>query len=171
MLWDVLSLYEKTECYNRVPKELGEGDIWEFMGNKLQEVRKEVSKSFLGEEEIRTKLFQIVDEAEHFVRIYERPGVVIRWKQINPRIIFWDCSFDIKKGGQQEYRKVSWGLSNLKFSCYPDESLEEARKRYFEETEKKIKEHNLRYSEERVFQDELQRTLTLVFEQDLKDYL
>ncbi len=171
MLWDVLSLYEKTECYNRVPKELGEGDIWEFMGGKLQEVRKEVSKLFLGEEEIRTKLFQIVDEVEHFVRIYERPGVVIRWKQINPRIIFWDCSFDIKKGCPQEYRKVSWGLSNLKFSCYPDESLEEARKRYFEETEKKIKEHNLRYSEERVFQDELQRTLTLVFEQDFKDYL
>lgn len=32
-------------------------------------------------------------------------------------------------------------------------------------------EHNLRYSEERVFQDEVQRTLLLVFEADFQEYL
>ena len=34
-----------------------------------------------------------------------------------------------------------------------------------------MKEHNFKYSDERVFQDELQRTLTQVFEQDFKEYL
>lgn len=35
MLWDVLALYEKTDCYNKVPeREIGT-DIWVFMGDKL----------------------------------------------------------------------------------------------------------------------------------------
>ena len=41
MLWDVIALYEKTGCYNKVPE--GEGDIWEFMGEKLMQVRKEIN--------------------------------------------------------------------------------------------------------------------------------
>lgn len=171
MLWDVLGLYEKTECYNRIPKEFGEGDIWDFMGDRLLEVRKEISKLFLGEEELRNQLLQIADETEHFVRRYERPGVVKRWKQLNPKLLFWDCAFDIKKKEPLAYRKMSWGISNLELSCYPDEELEKAREEYFENLEEQMEEHNLRYSEERVFQDEVQRTLLLVFEEDFKEYL
>ena len=59
----------------------------------------------------------------------------------------------------------------MKLACYPDESLIEARKRYFEEEKKKIEDGNLRYGEERVFQNELLRTLKRVFEHDFRDYL
>ena len=69
------------------------------------------------------------------------------------------------------YREISWGLTNLKLACYPDEALIKARKRYFAEAKRKIEESNLRYTEKRVFQNELMRTLTLVFENDFKEYL
>ena len=47
--------------------------------------------------------------------------------------------------------------------------LVEARQSYFAETSERIEDGNFRYSEERVFQNELLRTLTLVFENDLEN--
>lgn len=171
MLWDVLALYEKTDCYNKVPeREIGT-DIWVFMGDKLTEVRKEINTLFLGNNVLRQKLNQVVDETERFVRSYERSGVVTRWKRMNPRILFFDCAFDVMSESPEMYKQISWGLTDLKFSCYPDETLKAARNRYFAEAKQKIESGNLRYSKERVFQDEVLRTLTLVFEHDFKEYL
>lgn len=86
MLWDILSLYEKTERYNSIPKDekITENDIWDFIGDKLLLIRKEVDTEFLGNEELGNKMRHVVDETEHFVRSYEVPGVVKRWKCINP---------------------------------------------------------------------------------------
>lgn len=171
MLWDVLGLYEKTECYNKVPENEKEVDIWDYIGDKLAKVRKAVNTMFLGNMELRAKLNQVVDETEQFVRSYEIPGVVKRWKKINPQILFFDCAFDLMEECPERYKEISMGLSDLKLSCYPDETLVEARNRYFAKLKQKIEEGNLRYSEERVFQNELLRTLTMVFEHDFKEYL
>lgn len=171
MLWELLALYEKTECYNVLPKGAKEDDIWEYMENRLMAVRKETNCLFLGEESLKKKMLQIVDETEKFVRSYELPGVVKRWKQINPQILFFDCSFDLMEECPELYQQISLGLCECRLNCYPDETLVAARKRYFANAKKKNKEDNLRYSEERVFQDELQRTLTLVFENDFREYL
>ena len=171
MLWEVLALYEKTDCYNKVPEGEKEADIWDYMGDKLLNVRKTIDALFLGEEELREKLNYIVDETEQFVRSYERPGVVKRWKRLNPRMLFFDCAFDLMETCPDEYKEISRGLTEVKLSCYPDESLIEERKRYFAAAKKKIEDGNLQYTEDRVFQDELLRTLTLVFEHDFKDFL
>ena len=69
------------------------------------------------------------------------------------------------------YKEISRGLTDLKLACYPDETLIEARNRYFTAAKKKIEDGNLKYTEDRVFQNELLRTLTLVFENDFKEYL
>lgn len=171
MLWEVLALYEKTDCYNKVPEGEKEADIWDYMGDKLLNVRKMIDALFLGEEELREKLNYIVDETEQFVRSYELPGVVKRWRRMNPRMLFFDRVFDFMEACPDEYKEISRGLTEVKFSCYPDESLIEERKRYFAASKKKIEDGNLQYTEDRVFQDELLRTLTLVFEHDFKDFL
>lgn len=171
MLWEVLALYEKTDCYNKVPEGEKEIDIWDYMGSKLLDIRKTIDTLFLGEEELREKLNFIVDETEQFVRTYERPGVVKRWRRINPQILFFDCAFDLMETCPDKYKEISWGLTELKLACYPDETLIEARNRYFVESKKKIEDGNLKYTEDRVFQNELLRTLTLVFENDFKEYL
>lgn len=171
MLWDILALYEKTDCYNVVPEGEKEVDIWDYMGDKLLDVRKSIDILFLGEDVIKDKLIRIVDETEQFVRIYEKPGVVKRWRRINPQILFFECAFDLLETCPDMYKEISWGLTDLKLACYPDETLVEARKRYFAVVKKKIEDGNLRYSENRIFQNELLRTLTLVFENDFKGYL
>lgn len=171
MLWTVLALYEKTECYNEVPENETADDILEFMGGKLDEIRKKIDTEFLGHAKLRATMNKVVDETEVFVRSCERPGVVMRWKQINPQILFFDCAFELMEKCPELFREISRGLTNVKLTCYPDEALIEARNKYFADTKKKIEMGNLRYSEERVFQDELLRTLTLIFENDFKDYL
>lgn len=61
-LWDVLALYEKTGCYNKLPEGESGGDIWDYMGDKLLEVRKTIDMLFLGEDNVKGKLIRIVDE-------------------------------------------------------------------------------------------------------------
>lgn len=172
MLWDVLALYEKTECFNKMPEgEKQQVDIWDYLTDKLLEIRKTIDMLFLGDKDMQAKLIRITDETEEFVIAYEKPGVVTRWKRINPRILFFECAFDLMETCPDMYRQISWGLTDLKLACYPDESLIKARKRYFEDEKKKIEDRNLRYSEDRIFQNELLRTLKRVFEFDFKDYL
>ena len=171
MLWDLIALYEKTDGYNIVPVGENDNDVWEYLGNKLQEIRREIDLLFLRDEKLKNKLVQIVDETEHFIRSYERPGVVTRWKRINPQILFFDCAFDLMEESLEIYKEISWGLTDLKLACYPDETLLTARKRYFANLKIRIERDNLQYSEDRVFQNEVMRTLTLVFEHDFRDYL
>lgn len=173
MLWDVLALYEKTSGYNEIPSEEKnkEIDIWDYMGEKLLDIRKKVDVLFLGETEVKEKLTQIVDETEVFVRKYEIPGVVTRWKKINPRILYFDCAFDLKKACPKEYSEIAMGLCDAKLACYPDEKQMTDQEKYFSEIQKKNEDGNLGYSEERIFQNELLRTLTLVFEEDFEGWL
>lgn len=173
MLWDVLALYEKTERYNRIPENEKETelDIWDFMGDKLLDVRKETATAFLGNGELCNKMEQVIDETEQFVRSYEMPGVVKRWKSINLKIIYFDCAFDLMEECPESYKEISRGLTDMKLACYPDEELIENRKNYFAEIKQKNEESNLKYSETRIFQNELLNTLTLVFQNDFEEYL
>lgn len=170
-LWNLLSLYETTDCFNEVPNGEMAKNAWEYMGSKLLEVKKTVNTLFLGEETLAIKLNEIVDETEYFVRRYEVPGVVKRWKQINPRLLYFDCAFDLMEKNPEIYRTMSRGLSDLSLSCYPDEDLIEDRKAYFNEIKRKNEEDNLQYSDVQIFLNELLHTLTFLFEEDFKDYL
>lgn len=38
MLWEILALYEKTDCYNKVPE--NEKDIWDYLGDQIDECSK-----------------------------------------------------------------------------------------------------------------------------------
>ncbi|HIX28165.1 MAG TPA: hypothetical protein H9858_00510, partial [Candidatus Blautia stercoravium] len=93
-------------------------------------------------------------------------------KQINPKLLFFDCAFDLMEQLDKDvYLCMQRGLTNTRLSLYPDEKLIMDRKRYFQEIYKKNQENNLQYSEERIFQNEMHNTLKLVFENDLKEYL
>lgn len=116
MLWDVLALYEKTDCYNQVLEGAKEVDIWDYLTDKLLEVRKTIDMLFLGEKDMQAKLIRITDETEEIVRSYERPGVVTRWKRINPRILFFECAFDLMEECLEMYQQISWGLTSASSS-------------------------------------------------------
>ena len=174
-LWDLLSLYVETDRYNKVPAGEPEEDIWDYMGKKIAEIRKNVSVLFIGEEKLSKKLKWIIDETEYFVRRYEMPGVVERWKQINPNLTYFDCVFDM-----MEELPVFYMFENclmrggvrlpVCFNCYPGAELAARRKAYFKEMEEKSKRANLQYSEEIIFQNELLHTLELLFEMVFREF-
>ena len=56
-------------------------------------------------------------------------------------------------------------------SFYPTLEDFEAREEYFAELERKNTEHNLKYSEERWLQDELQKTLRMLFETEFAKFV
>lgn len=169
-LWDLLSMYDVTDGFNKVPDE-ADNDIWDYLGERLLDIRKEVNMQFLGQQSIMKKLTRIVDETEYFIRQYEVPGVVIRWKQINPQLLYFDCAFKIMEEEPDTYKRLCRGLSNCRLACYPDEALIANRKAYFKSIEEKNNNDNLRYSERRIFENELLNTLTILFETDFEEYL
>lgn len=134
-------------------------------------VRRIINMLFLGEKELTDKLLQIVDETEYFVRSYEMPGVVKRWKRINEKLLFFDAAFTVMENTPEVYKTISKGQTDITFACYPDEELIKERKRYFEQVREKNETNNFRYSEERIFLNELLHTLKMVFEADFAEYL
>jgi hypothetical protein len=169
-LWDLLSLYEVTDCFNEVPDK-ADKDIWNYLGKRLLDIRKDVNMLFLGQQDIMEKLTRIVDETEFFIRQYEVPGAVMRWKQVNPRLLYFDCTFEIMEEDPETYKMSRRGLTDVRLNCYPDEELIKDRKAYFRSIEEKNNQANLRYSEKRLFQNELLHTLTILFEADFEEYL
>lgn len=135
------------------------------------EVRREVSRFFLGDATCRRKLMRIVDETEAFARSYEQPGVVKRWKRINPQIMFFDCAFDLQSEEPEVYIEIAMGLTEVQLACYPSEEMRKLRDKYWAGINSRIKRDNLRYSRDRLFQDELHRTLEAVFENDFASEL
>lgn len=168
MLRDVLGLYEATEGYNNAPAGVEE-DCQTYLENVLSEIRNEIYCRFLGKEKMQAKLLRIVDETEIFLRNCEQPGVVSRWKKINPNMLFFEPAFELMEEVPDFYREICWGVSPIRLDCYPDENLIFLRNLYFERIKEENQRNNLKYSDDRVFQEELQRTLTLVFENDFGD--
>lgn len=172
----LLSLLEETEFFNKVPKgekmavnSKGDAAV-RYVERKIAEIRKSVGPLFPEEEEIVRKLDQIIDETEHFTKQYEMPGVVTRWKQINPQLIYFDCAFDIMEECPETYADVRKGLTEIRLSCYPNPELAAQRDAYFTRVKEQYKRKKIESSEDRIFQDELLNTLTLLFEDAFQEY-
>lgn len=92
-LWNLFSLYDITDCFNR-RQDTGKLDgAEEFFKAEIESVY-HLTESV---EDIQNRCFlqRIVCEAGHFVSRYERPGVDDRWLSINPRLGWFDPVFDL----------------------------------------------------------------------------
>lgn len=122
--------------------------------------------------ELAVKLHNIVDEVEYFTKRYEIPGVVLRWKQINNKLLYFDVSFELlEKLGSEEFLKIQRGLKPFKLETALDADLIKERNEYFERYKRKCKLFDVKFSEEKLFQKELLNTLSLVFMEDFGDEL
>ena len=168
----LLSLYVETDGFQGSLKD--GGDAWDYALCELNRIREQIFPMFRGSAE-ETPLWQILlyasntcrilDETEYFIRQCEVPGVVTRWKQINSRLLYFDAAFTFMEECPDAYRDIQRGLTGFRFSCYPDPELVKERKAYFEAAEKDSDREGCDFSEELLFQKELQRTVCLLFEE------
>lgn len=176
-LWDLLSLDVETEHFFKLPKgaepveDSEEDEGWNYAYKKINEIRGHVRVLFLGEEKIIRSLDQIVEEVKYFIKNCEVPGVVTRWKRINPILVYFDCAFEVMETCPEAYLEMRRGLTDTRLSCYPDAELIENRKAYFAEAKAKCEHDVIEYSQEQVFQEEILHTLTLLFEDAFWEYL
>lgn len=166
MLFDILACYEASDCFNRIPGTEDTDGAWSYFEGELGKVRKELEAQFPGKrdsEDFR-KLEKIINETEIFIKSCEVPGVVDRWRVINPQINYFDCVFDlINELGMETARQLN---NEGRLAFIPSPYDIEARNKYFAEKAKLSSEGNLQYSETRIFQNELLRTLAMVFGKD-----
>lgn len=184
-LKSVLSLYEATEGFQTVYNGV---DVMDLVLEGISRLRSRVNllgRSAAGmggyggmqdlfvdrtQMDLADELLQVVEETEYFVRQCEVPGVVTRWKRINPKLIYFDCAFEIMEACPEEYLEMKRGLSDVRLSCYPDEELVAERKEYFARKKEQCRRQNRVYSEEHAFQEELLDTLKLLFEDLFQRY-
>lgn len=170
-LLNLLSLYEMTDGSCKTPEQEAYKNISGYAEKKIADIRKTVNILLLGEKKAADNIMQLIDETAYFVRQCEVPGVVTRWKQVNPILIYFDCAFDLMEQCPQEYEAMRRGLTETRLSCYPDAHLLAERNAYFEQVKKRYEHENRVYSENDIFQEELQHTLTLLFEEAFREYL
>lgn len=171
-LQNLLSIYAETECYKKLPNgEQSNEDIVDFINRKIKEIRRQMNILFLENIEIRKKLERVISETVYFINQYERPGVVVRWKQMNPKLLYFECAFDLMETCPKQYQEMRRGLANVHLACYPDKELITERNAYFCQIKKEYKMSGTEYSEDEVFQSELLHTLALVFAEDFWQYL
>lgn len=162
---ELLALCEETDRYYTLPEGSKEQDISEYLENRLKDIRQEINAS-LSDPQICEQLTQIADETESFVMGCEIPGVVERWRRINPDILFFDCAFDLVEKCPDDYRQFCSGNVS---AYYPDERAVAERKKYFQAAMEKYGGKDISDVEDKAFQDELLRTLELVFRNDFGD--
>lgn len=184
-LYSLLSLYEETEGFQTF--HAGE-DAMDLARRKLSGLRSRAEflangaqKQVLYKGEMRflvdgiqvrlaEDLKRVIGETEYFIRQYERPGVVTRWKQLDPRLVYYDCAFEIMEKFPDEYRKMQRGLTNILLPCCPDPEMVREREEYFAQIREQCEREHREYSESRAFQEELLCALSLVFADTFRKY-
>ena len=174
MLNDLLWQLESSRHYNYIPGT--EEDGWDYFEGELSKVEAAVQRDFLGEAEPRRRLDRIVREVRLFVKRFETPGVSDRWMEIDPALQYFDGVFDVLENEPEAYLMVERRIEQAapgevvpRFAFRPTvrELLE--RKAYFEAVQAENKAMNNRFSEERIFQNEMVRALELVMVHDFPE--
>jgi hypothetical protein len=81
-------------------------------------------------------------------------------------MLFFEPAFQLMEEEPDLYQEICKGVIPIRLDCYPDEDMLRQRNAYFDRIKEECEKNNLKYSSDRVFQAELQRTLKLVFESD-----
>lgn len=167
---------EESEHYNYIPGTKEDG--WDFFEMELSAVERAAQREFLGEPSILKRLEQIIQEVRLFVKSYSVPGVAERWRGINPKLNYFDAVYDFIKEDPELYLSIERGEVRAReelggmlihFSCCPTAKDLLEQKKYFETIEKENQEQNNRFSESRVFQNEVARTLEMVMQHDFPE--
>lgn len=182
MLNHILWQCERSEHYNYTPWSKGEDrelferkeDGWEFFESELSEVEEAAQYAFVWDTDTLDKLERIIGEVRRFVKSFETPGVAKRWLEINPKLNYFDPVYDVIEEDPDTYLKVENGQfgngeTTIHFGCHPTVKDLLERKAYFDAIKKENEEQNNQFSEERIFQNEVVRTLGMVMAHDFPE--
>ena len=162
----LLGEYAETGGFNRAPAGAPEEDGLAYTTRRLAEIRQSAQVLLEPFPELADRMARILEETEAFLRQYEQPGVVWRWRELDPALVYFDCAFELLGECPEEFERMQMGLSPFRLSCYPDGRWVERRREYFAQARARFAREGREYDEDLVFQEELCRALELVFQAD-----
>lgn len=174
MLNDILWQVESSDHYNYMPGTKEDG--WNYFEGELSKVEAAIQREFLGETDLRQRLDRIVKEVRYFVKSFEVPGVSDRWLEIDPALRYFDGVFEVIEDEPEAYLQIErWAEGAAPGQIVPHFSFQPTardileRKAYFEAVQAENEKLNKRFSEDRIFQNEVVRALELVVLHDFPE--
>lgn len=174
MMNDILWQLERSEHYNYIPGTKEDG--WDHFEGELSAVEAAIQREFLGETGVRRRLDRIAREMRQFVKSFEVPGVSGRWLEIDPALKYFDIVFEVAEDSPETYLQMEQRVKEAApgkivphFSFQPTVCDVLKRKAYFEAVQAENEELNNRFSEDRIFQNEVVRALELVMLHDFPE--
>ena len=159
-LWEILSLYVISDGYNCRPDTGGLEGAEDYFDALLRKAQGTASRSETpwnrAHHHIR-RLKRILDETEQFVKSYSVPGVSRRWREINPRLNYYDPVFDIV----EEFSPDCFRSVQHMFSYHPTQWDIRMRRQYFS-----VPGEQWGGAAQAYFQEELLDTMTKLFRHD-----
>ncbi len=169
MLNDILYEYEETKGFAVVDE--SKGDCRDYYDKRLQNIKKEVDCSFWYCKEVRKKLYGIINDVMYIIGCCEIPGVPERWHRINPNLNYFDGVYDVIDEDFDAFKKIRDGEMCFTFKFIP--TLEDyiERKKYFKEKYRKYNDCNFNVTIDRLYQDELVATLSVLSAMEFSQYI
>lgn len=96
-----------------MPADAPEDNIQEYVANRLQNIRNSAAMLFFGDLALAKKVERVIGETKYFITRYVMPGVVQRWKELNPDLTFFDCAFVLMTESPEQFRQMRMGLSHF----------------------------------------------------------
>lgn len=169
-----LDLFEDTKGFDCLPKGVS-GKLEDFLDPQIDEIQMLIDSFAEMESEgrkvkkivIYSKLQYILDEIKFFVHDWEVPGVVRRWRQINPSIDFYSCERELRAGINREFYHNTADVIGIVKNL--DDELIGLRKKYYNRIQEKQMQKNRTALGVDMFGEELRKTMELVFRNDFEE--
>lgn len=174
MLNHILWQIESSDHYNYIPNTRTSG--WDYFEAELSQVEETIQRLFLGEDSVQDRLLRILAEVRRFVKSFEVPGAEERWLEIDPNLRHFDVVYDVIQREPKAYldierraERAAPGEVVPHFAFTPTARDLRARQVYFKAIHDENDRLNNRFSEDRVFQNEMVRALALVMRHDFPE--
>lgn len=169
MMNEIVYKIVPSDHYNFIPQTTHDGK--EYFEEEIYKIKKEIDNKFLDKISISNKLNNILRELEIFVKSYSIPGVVERWKSLNPNLNYFDVVYDLIKDELDLYNSVKNQEYSISFSFYPTPENIQKREMYFKNIEDEDRKNNHQYTYSRIFQNEVINTLKIVMHNDFPELI
>ena len=163
----VISEYSASNCYNRTPDD---SDALLYYRRKVDEIESMIQQLH-GHDELANKMLSVTHAIKRMICTCDFPGVPTSWYEINPNLRFYTVGYELMISNLSLYQKLKKREIKLELEYYPEETEAELCYNYFQARYKDSEKNNFHYNFYDFFQQELIKTIQLIFENDIDQYL
>lgn len=163
----IISEFSASECFNKVPDN---SDALLYYRRKIDKAEAMINQIH-GHNELVSRMLSVTFALKRMICTHDFPGVPAFWYLINPNLRFYSISFDIMINSPEFYELIKSEDCPISLDYYPDSSEMELFYEYFAKLYKESEDNNFHYNSNDFFQQELIKTIKIIFETEIQKLL